>query len=62
MEAQIFAWIIYIAVALWVASVQVKVRQIGGWAYFWCLLLGPLWGWIAIALTCKRRPKPEVVQ
>jgi len=56
MEGQIFAWIIYFAIALWVASVQVKVRKIQpGWGYFWCLLLGPLWGWIAIAASCSRK-------
>jgi len=48
-------WLIYFALALWVASVQTKKRKINGWAYVWCLLLGPLWGWIVIAIACNRR-------
>lgn len=49
-------WIIRIILALWVGSVQTKAREVkAGWAFIICLILGPLWGWVAIALTCKRR-------
>ena len=57
-EAQFITWILLFAIALWVASVQAKVREIKlGWAIFWCFLLGPFWGWVAIALACKRKAK-----
>jgi len=50
------ALIIVILLGIWVASVQVEVRNIKPfWAYFWCIVIGPLWGWIAIALTCSRK-------
>ncbi len=51
-----FALIIVIVLGIWVASVQVKVRNIQPfWAYFWCIILGPLWGWIVIAIGCSRK-------
>ena len=59
-QATVIVWLIYFAIALWVASVQVKVREIKpGWGYFWCIMLGPLWGWIVIALACKRKAIPN---
>ena len=61
-EANFIVWIIVIALSLWVAANQAKIRNIHiGWAVFWCLILGPLWGWIAIALTCKRKvPRHDI--
>jgi len=54
-------WIIYLALALWVADTQAKKRQIKyGWSIFWCLILGPLWGWVVIAATCSRKGIPGV--
>jgi len=48
--------LVYILISIWVASVQVKVRTIKPFlAYFWCIFLAPLLGWVLIAIAYPRK-------
>ena len=57
METFIFV-VIYLAIGYWVAITQTQTRGIKiVWSMLICIIIGPLWGWIAIALTHSRLPK-----